>query len=80
MFNFTFSCSWGFRSVIKEINFYQDIGGSTSFDLELTRDGMNNDQIIMTVLQETRRGKATILLLLAIWYLKIYQQKTIKVD
>ena len=41
---------------------------------------MNNDQIIMTVLQETRRGKATILLLLAIWYLKIYQQKTIKVD
>ena len=41
---------------------------------------MNNDQIIMTVLQEKRTGKTTFLLLLAVWYLKINQQKTIKVD
>ena len=40
----------------KEINFFQDIGDTTSFDLELvTKDCINNDQIIMAVLQETRR-------------------------
>ena len=71
---FTFSCSWGFQSVVKEINFFQDITGSTSFELELTKDGINNDQIIMAVLQETRTGKATFLLLLAVWYLQINQQ------
>ena len=41
---------------------------------------MNNDQIIMAVLQETRTVKATFSLLLAVWYLKINQQNTIKVD
>ena len=34
---------------------------------------------ILEVLQETRKGKATFLLLLAVWYLQISQQ-TIKVD
>ena len=58
----------------KEINFFQDIRDSTSFDLELAKDGINDDQIIMTVLQETHTGKATILLLLAVWYLQINQQ------
>ena len=43
----------------KEINFFQDIGDSTSFDLELAKDGINDDQIIMAVLQETHTGKAT---------------------
>ena len=33
----------------------------------------------MAVLQETRTGKATFLLFLAVWYLHINQQKTIKV-
>ena len=33
----------------------------------------------MAVLQETRTGKATSLLLLAVWYLQINQQETIKV-
>ena len=54
---FTLSCSWGFQSVVKEINFFLDIGGSTSFDLELTKDGINNNQIIMAVLQETVQEK-----------------------
>ena len=58
MYYFTFRCSSGFQSVVKEINFFQGIGGSTSFDLELTEDGINNDQIIMVVLQETHTGKA----------------------
>ena len=40
----------------KEINFFQDTGDSTSFDLErVTKDGINNDQIIMAVLQETHK-------------------------
>ena len=52
--------SWhwhGFQSVVnKEINFFQDIGDSTSFDLErVTKDGIYNDETIMAVLQETRR-------------------------
>ena len=39
----------------KEINFFQEIGDSTIFDLErVTKDGINNDQNIMTVLQKTR--------------------------
>ena len=46
MYYFTFCCSSGFQSIVKEINFFQDIGGSTSFELELTEDGINNDQII----------------------------------
>ena len=50
------------------------MGGSTSFDLELTKDGINNNQIIMAVSQEIRTGKATFLLLLAVWYLQINQQ------
>ena len=58
----------------KEINFFQDIGDSTSFDLELAQDGISDDQIIMAVLQETHTGKATFLLLLAVWYLQINQQ------
>ena len=33
----------------------------------------------MAVLQETRTGKATFLLSLAVWYLQINQQQTIKV-
>ena len=34
----------------KEINFFQDIGDSTSFDLEITKDSINNDdQIIGSV-------------------------------
>ena len=41
---------------------------------------MNNDQIIMAVLQETRTVKATFSLLVAVWFLKINQQKTVKVD
>ena len=74
MYYFTFCCSSGFQSIVKEINFFQDIGGSTSFDLELTEDGINNDQIIMVVLQKTHTGKATFLLFLAVWYLQINQQ------
>ena len=58
----------------KEINFFQDIGDSTSFDFKLTEDGINNDQIIMAVFQETGTGKATFLLLLTVWYLLINQQ------
>ena len=42
--------------------------------MELTKDGNNNDQIIMAALQETRTGKATFLLLLAVWYPQINQQ------
>ena len=57
------------------MNFLQDIGDSTSFELErVIKDGVNNDQIIMAVLQETRTGKATFVLLLAIWYLQSNQQ------
>ena len=74
MYYFTFRCSSGFQSVVNEINFFQGIGGSTSFDLELTEDGINNDQIIMVVLQETHTGKATFLLLLVAWYLQMSQQ------
>ena len=48
------------------MNFFQDIDDSTSFQLELKKDGSNNDQIIMAVLQETCIGKATFLLLLAV--------------
>ena len=58
----------------KEINFFQDTGDSTSFDLErVTKDGINNDQIIMAVYRKHIR-KATFLLLLAVWYLHINQQ------
>ena len=40
----------------KEIIFFQDTGDSTSFDLErVTKDRINNDQIIMAVLQETHK-------------------------
>ena len=40
----------------KEINFFQDIGDSASFDLErVTKDDIINDQIMMAVLQETLR-------------------------
>ena len=67
---FTFSCSWGFQFVVKEISFFQDIAGSTSFELELTKDSVNNDQIIMAALQETSTEQATFLLLLAVWYLQ----------
>ena len=41
----------------KEINFSQDIGDSTSFDLlKLTKDGINDGQITMAVSQETHIG------------------------
>ena len=42
--------------------------------IRVAKDGINNDQIIMTVLEETHTGKATFLLLLAVWYMQINQR------
>ena len=68
-----------FSLVVKtrRLIFSQGIGDSASFDFERVANKgwyQYNDQIIMAVLQETRTGKGTLLLLLAVWYPQVNQQ------
>ena len=54
------------------IFFFKDIGDSTNFDLELAKDGNQNNGSVT--------GTATFLLLLDVWHLQSKKQQTVQVD